>query len=137
MFTLPSQIPFERAVKTDKRDHVSEQDKEGLDQAGGTHLGSEFMSAGTENSKGKKQKLRSLVTKSEEWLRFVPSNPMHVASWSLYPQKESSRTHQRNSNRLCVRAQPSGVRASDQGWHCSWFWQLEKPCWSVCSMCKT
>lgn len=75
-----------------------------LVKAGGAEMGSEFRSAGTENSIGKKQKKKKNIgvigCKSEEWLRLAFSKPMHVTSCSIYQQKESSTSLQRNPDDL-------------------------------------
>lgn len=68
-----------------------------LVKAGGAEMGSEFRSAGTESSIGKKKKKIEVIgCKSEEWLRLAFSKPMHVTSCSIYQQKESSASLQRN-----------------------------------------
>ena len=56
MSSLPSQIPFEMAVRIVNREYVSEENEEATGKAGGAEMGSEFSSAGTENSIGKEQK---------------------------------------------------------------------------------
>ena len=77
-----------------------------LVKAGGAEMGSEFSSAGTENSIGKEQKKNIYIyigvigCKSEEWLRLAFSKPMHVTSCSIYQQKESSASLQRNPDDL-------------------------------------
>lgn len=72
-----------------------------LVKAGGAEMGSEFRSAGTESSKGKKQKnIEVIGCKSEEWLRLAFSKCMHITSCSIYQQKESSASLQRNSDDL-------------------------------------
>lgn len=73
-----------------------------LVKAGGAEMGSEFRSAGTENSIGKKQKKKKkevIGCKSEEWLRLASSKPMHVTS-CIYQQKESNASLQRSPDDL-------------------------------------